>query len=112
MVACGSDRVPETLVLLKSALMFTKNDLNFFIFTEPHLKQEFIAQVNNKKFDRIYLKRILIINVSKKFKKWPDFIQNKFKYTIMETSFPESNKDEWRKLFKLCASQRLFLPVN
>lgn len=43
-VACG-DRVPETLTLLKSALMFTSSDLHFFIFTESHLKDAFIKQV-------------------------------------------------------------------
>jgi UDP-xylose:glucoside alpha-1,3-xylosyltransferase len=28
----------------------------------------------------------------------------------MEPSFPEKNNEEWRRLFKLCASQRIFLP--
>jgi hypothetical protein len=44
-VACG-DRVPETLVLLKSALMFTKAQLHFYIFTEPELKSQFVVQVS------------------------------------------------------------------
>ena len=86
-VACG-DRVPETLVLLKSALMFTRSKLNFLIFTENNLRTEFTNQFN----------------------KWPKFIQKKFVYTIMEPKFPSQNQDEWRKLFKLCASQRIFLP--
>lgn len=44
-VACG-DRVPETLTLLKSALMFTRSKLYFYIFTEANLKNLFIEQVN------------------------------------------------------------------
>lgn len=43
-VACG-DRVPETVTLLKSALMFTKKKLFFYIFTEPDLKDLFKQQV-------------------------------------------------------------------
>ena len=43
-VSCG-DRVPETLTLLKSALMFTKSKLSFYIITEANLKHLFIEQV-------------------------------------------------------------------
>ena len=43
-VSCG-DRVPETLTLLKSALMFTKTQLNFYIVTEANLKHLFVQQV-------------------------------------------------------------------
>lgn len=87
MVACG-DRVPETLVLLKSTLMFTLSKLNFFIFTEKNLQNQFIDEFN----------------------KWPEFVKKKFTYSILEPKFPKKNQEEWRKLFKLCASQRIFLP--
>jgi hypothetical protein len=43
-VACG-DRVKETIVLLKSALMFTRNYLHFIVITEPELKKEFSREV-------------------------------------------------------------------
>ena len=43
-VACG-DRVKETIVLLKSALMFTQTYLHFIIITEAELKQDFIQEV-------------------------------------------------------------------
>jgi hypothetical protein len=44
-VACG-DRVPETLTLLKSALMFTETKLNFYIITDDSIKKTiFINQV-------------------------------------------------------------------
>jgi hypothetical protein len=49
-VACG-DRVPETLVLLKSALMFTRRNLHFYVFTETPLKKQFSDQVNTTLFD-------------------------------------------------------------
>jgi len=50
--------------------------------------------------------------IFKKFSQWSQFIRKKFDYTIMETSFPKENQDEWQRLFKPCASQRLFLPVS
>ncbi|RNA32404.1 glucoside xylosyltransferase 1-like isoform X2 [Brachionus plicatilis] len=86
-VACG-DRAPETLVLLKSALMFSRPKLHFFIFSEKNLHNQFIDQFNE----------------------WPKFVQDKFNYSIFEPKFPQNNREEWRKLFKLCASQRIFLP--
>jgi hypothetical protein len=44
-VACG-DRAPETIVLLKSTLLFTKSQLHFYIFTESSLKNEFVENVS------------------------------------------------------------------
>lgn len=43
-VACG-DRFKETIVLLKSAMMFTQSYLHFIIITEAELKKEFIQEV-------------------------------------------------------------------
>jgi hypothetical protein len=40
------------------------------------------------------------------------YVQSKFDYTIDEPQFPEKNQDEWKRLFKFCASQRIFLPVR
>ncbi|KAL8221358.1 UNVERIFIED_CONTAM: hypothetical protein K2H54_066480 [Gekko kuhli] len=37
--------------------------------------------------------------------------QGKFNYTLYPISFPTENAAEWKKLFKPCASQRLFLPL-
>ena len=59
-VACG-DRVPETLVLLKSALMFTKAKLHFYIFTEPELKSQFAEQVSLT-FSTLFTLLCLILN--------------------------------------------------
>ena len=45
-VACG-DRLEESLVLLKSAVLFAKSPLVFHIFAEDHLQQSFKDQVCN-----------------------------------------------------------------
>ena len=54
-VACG-DRAKETLVLLKSALMFTRSYLHFIIITEKTLKINFIKEVT------LDFARIILIN--------------------------------------------------
>lgn len=43
-VVCG-DRWKETLVLLKSALLFTKGHLQFYIFTDLELVNVFQREV-------------------------------------------------------------------
>ncbi|KAK2091560.1 Glucoside xylosyltransferase 2 [Saguinus oedipus] len=47
-VACGS-RLEETLVMLKSAVLFSHRKIQFHIFTEDSLKPEFDKQVNLQK---------------------------------------------------------------
>lgn len=44
-VACGK-RLEETLVMLKSAVLFSHRKIQFHIFTEDSLKPEFDKQVN------------------------------------------------------------------
>lgn len=44
--------------------------------------------------------------------KWPRSVSAKFHYTIYPITFSVGNADEWKKLFKPCAAQRLFLPVS
>ncbi|KAM3609749.1 uncharacterized protein V6R79_019772 [Siganus canaliculatus] len=87
-VACGP-RLEETLNMLKSAVLFSKQPLQFHIFAEDDLHGSFR--------DALDL--------------WPQLVQTKFKYTIYPITFPEENAKEWKKLFKPCASQRLFLPL-
>ena len=43
-VACGN-RLEETLVMLKSAVLFSHRKMQFHIFTEESLKPEFDKQV-------------------------------------------------------------------
>lgn len=57
---------------------------------------------------------ILYFNLNSLFQleSWPGFIHSKFNYTVYSIRFPSENAAEWKKLFKPCASQRLFLPVS
>nr|XP_033815166.1 glucoside xylosyltransferase 1 isoform X2 [Geotrypetes seraphini] len=85
-VACG-ERLEETVTMLKSAIIFSIKCLHFHIFAEDQLHKSF--------------KDILDY--------WP--FPEKFKYTLYPITFPSENALEWKKLFKPCASQRLFLPL-
>lgn len=88
-VACG-DRLEESLVLLKSAVLFTKSPLVFHIFAEDHLQKSFKDQLEF----------------------WPPAYRKKIEYNIYNITFPQTTKaDQWRKLFKPCAAQRLFIPT-
>ncbi|XP_038266055.1 glucoside xylosyltransferase 2 [Dermochelys coriacea] len=87
-VACG-DRLEETLIMLKSAVLFSYRKLKFHIFAEDSLKPEF----------------------EKKLKEWPSSYTKKFEYNVYPIAFSVGNAQEWKKLFKPCAAQRLFLPV-
>ncbi|XP_056384270.1 glucoside xylosyltransferase 2 isoform X2 [Hyla sarda] len=87
-VACG-DRVEETVTMVKSAVLFSMKKIRFHIFAEDALKPE---------FDR-------------KFKEWPHQLSKKFDYKIYPITFSVGNAQEWKKLFKPCAAQRLFLPM-
>ncbi|XP_029141651.1 glucoside xylosyltransferase 2 [Protobothrops mucrosquamatus] len=87
-VACG-DRLLETLNMLKSAVLFSNKKLKFHIFAEDSLKPEF----------------------EKKLEEWPNSFSKKFEYNVYPISFSVGNAEEWRKLFKPCAAQRLFLPL-
>uniref|UniRef100_A0A8C8GI23 Glucoside xylosyltransferase 1 n=1 Tax=Oncorhynchus tshawytscha TaxID=74940 RepID=A0A8C8GI23_ONCTS len=42
---------------------------------------------------------------------WPGSFRSRFNYTLYPITFPRENAGEWKKLFKPCASQRLFLPL-
>lgn len=52
-VACG-DRLEETLVMLKSAVLFSHRQMYFHIFTEDTLKPEFDKQVNWQRWCSVY----------------------------------------------------------
>ncbi|XP_053234154.1 glucoside xylosyltransferase 2 isoform X1 [Podarcis raffonei] len=87
-VACG-DRLEETLVMLKSAVLFSYRKLKFHIFAEDSLKPEF----------------------ERKLQEWPPSYTKKFEYNVYPIAFSVGNAQEWKKLFKPCAAQRLFLPT-
>ncbi|MEE6502472.1 hypothetical protein FKM82_004529, partial [Ascaphus truei] len=87
-VACG-DRLEETLTMLKSAVLFSVKEIQFHIFADDALKQEF----------------------ENKLQEWPHPYSRKFEYKIYPITFSVGNAQEWKKLFKPCAAQRLFLPM-
>lgn len=87
LVACG-DRLDESIVLLKSAVLLTHQPLIFHLFVEDVLQKNFRDQLEF----------------------WPDEFKRKIYYRIFPISYPsDQNSNEWRKLFKPCASQRLFI---
>uniref|UniRef100_A0A3Q3FDY9 Glucoside xylosyltransferase 1 n=1 Tax=Labrus bergylta TaxID=56723 RepID=A0A3Q3FDY9_9LABR len=86
-VACG-ERLEETLTMIKSAVLFSVKQLSVHIFAEDQLHARFMEALES----------------------WPDLIRSRFNYTVYSISFPSENAVEWKKLFKPCASQRLFLP--
>ncbi|XP_030072900.1 glucoside xylosyltransferase 1 isoform X1 [Microcaecilia unicolor] len=85
-VACG-ERLEETVTMLKSAIIFSVKYLHFHIFAEDQLHKNFKDILDS----------------------WP--FTEKFKYTLYPITFPSENAIEWKKLFKPCSSQRLFLPL-
>ncbi|XP_038163424.1 glucoside xylosyltransferase 1 [Cyprinodon tularosa] len=87
-VACG-ERLDETLTMIKSAVLFSIKRLHLHIFAEDQLHANFMEALES----------------------WPDAFRSRFNYTVYSISFPSENAGEWKKLFKPCASQRLFLPL-
>lgn len=43
---------------------------------------------------------------------WPPSFTKKFEHNVYPIAFSVGNAQEWKKLFKPCAAQRLFLPVR
>ncbi|XP_068595482.1 glucoside xylosyltransferase 1-like [Brachionichthys hirsutus] len=87
-VACGP-RLEEAVTMLKSAVLFSKKPLHFYIFAEDDLQDGFRNALDS----------------------WPKTVRNKFNFTVYPITFPKDNAKEWKMLFKPCASQRLFLPL-
>ncbi|KAF3705051.1 Glucoside xylosyltransferase 1 [Channa argus] len=87
-VACG-ERLEETLTMIKSAVLFSIKHLYLHIFAEDQLHAGFMEALES----------------------WPAFVRSRFNYRVYSISFPSENAAEWKKLFKPCASQRLFLPL-
>lgn len=87
-VACG-DRLEETLIMIKSATLLSRLPIHVHIFADDDLQPQF----------------------KQKLDLWPDFVREKLTYSLYPIQFPGGqDSNEWRKLFKPCASQRLFLP--
>lgn len=125
-VACGL-RLEETLTMLKSAVLLSMKPLHFYIFAEDDLHDSFHNAVSNLLCSTICVCFFHIINTSYTFSvrlkclsayvvfklnSWPTKVQARFSFNIYPITFPSENGKEWKRLFKPCASQRLFLPVG
>lgn len=89
-VVCG-DRLDEALTMLKSALVFASRPLQFVILAEQNLIPAF----------------------SEKLSEWRLISNKTFDFLVRPITFPDgSDVAMWKKLFKPCAAQRLFLPVS
>lgn len=87
-VVCGS-RSNETLVMMKSALIFSKCHIKFIIFGDSEASTRIESAVGS----------------------WPKSLTDRLELRTLPIMFPPEHAEEWKKLFKPCASQRLFLPV-
>ncbi|XP_064511961.1 glucoside xylosyltransferase 1 isoform X1 [Pseudopipra pipra] len=85
-VACG-ERLEETVTMLRSAIIFSIRPLHFHIFAEDQLHERFKDILDEFPYE------------------------GKVNYTLYPITFPTESAAEWKKLFKPCASQRLFLPL-
>lgn len=88
-VACGSKyRLDQVLNSIKSALYFSSNvRIKFHIITEQHLKNQFQKVLTEMK----------------------SLFKTPFFYELYQVEYPE-DKQDWVKMFKQCATMRLFLP--
>lgn len=87
-VACG-DRLEETIVMIKSAVLLTETPIHVHIFADDELRPIF----------------------HEKLEGWPTNVRRRLTHTVYPIQFPSNqNAEQWKKLFKLCASQRLFIP--
>nr|XP_057933754.1 glucoside xylosyltransferase 2-like [Doryrhamphus excisus] len=87
LVACGN-RLEEVITVIKSAVLFSIGKIKFHILAEDHLTPQ----------------------LKKMMSEWPCFIRAKFQFDFYPITFPEQNNQLWRKLFRLCSAQRLFIP--
>lgn len=87
-VVCG-DRMEEALNMLKSVVLFTSKSVHFHILAEDKLHDK----------------------IQSSLARWPHIKTGKLHYKVYHLTFPKGESaEEWKNLFKPCASQRLFLP--
>ncbi|XP_042232535.1 glucoside xylosyltransferase 1-like [Homarus americanus] len=88
-VVCCGDRLNETHIMLKSAAALSHSPLMMIVFTEDPLKPI---------FEDMYAS-------------WPADVRERVSLNLHSIIFPPGqDAAAWRKLFKPCASQRLFMP--
>ena len=102
-VVCG-DRVNETILMIKSAVLFSRSPIKVIIFGDDNallsLKQSSSHYWSyNSQDDDGHISST-------------SPLYRKAKLDLRPITFPSDKAEEWKKLFKPCASQRLFLPVS
>ena len=81
----------EATTMLKSTTLFTNRTVQFHVVAEDQLHDE--------------LKNI--------FNQWQTVQSGQVMFKLYSLQFPSGeNADEWKRLFKPCAAQRLFLLVS
>ena len=96
-VVCGSDLINETLVMVKSAIYFSKIKLKFIIFADDIANNS--LQLGIESMRKFQMKRA----VSHDFEIHPISFPN---------NDPDISETKWRNIFRPCSCQRLFLPVS
>lgn len=89
-VGCG-ERFNQSINMMKSVILYNvdRRILKFVIYSEPNLFSEY----------------------EKTLKQWQTMVDFKFSYELHTPWFPDTKRMKWSKLFRPCATQRLFLPV-
>lgn len=105
-VACG-DRSAEALNMVKSALIFNtkRSRIKIVVFCSDDLFAVFDEKVP---YNIVSYDTRIILHFNFQFDSWRQIIP--FTFEIHPLTFPKNREKEFRKLFKPCASQRLFLP--
>ena len=89
-VVCGG-RTVEATTMLKSSTLFSNQAIQLHVVAEDHLHST--------------LKNL--------FNAWSNVKSNQVKFKLYSLSYPAGeNTEEWKNLFKPCATQRLFLLVS
>lgn len=90
-VCCGVERLAETLTMVKSAVALSGVPLRVILLADDVVRPALEEKLNE----------------------WRTLVgSNRLRYELRGLQFPErgATASEWRRLFKPCAAQRLFLP--
>ena len=92
MAVCGVGRINESIVLMKSAVFFSKIKLRFIIFADE-IANETLHDAVNLKVRKAAL-------------------SSRHVFEIRKMQFPTEQGINWKSMFRPCSCQRLFLPVS
>jgi UDP-xylose:glucoside alpha-1,3-xylosyltransferase len=92
MAVCGVKRINESIVMIKSAILFSKIRLRFVIFVD---------EIANETLSNELQQKIKIKAAS-----------SRHIFEIRKMQFPTEHGIDWKSIFRPCSCQRLFLPVS